>query len=56
MMDINVDLLQWFMNGGTASGRTVKNEIMSNKELAGMQLISKFDKGFRFLLRLYRYL
>ena len=71
-MDINVDLLQWFISffDKKASGGTVKNEIVSNKELAfnkkkvhslfvdniwgvdlaDMQLISKFNKGFRFLL------
>ena len=82
MMDINVDLLQWSINFSKkkTSGETVKNEIISNKELAeelhkpvirkfekrkvhspfidniwgadlaDMQLISKFNKGFRFLL------
>ena len=81
MMDINVDLLQWFINflikKRSGSGITSKN--ISNKELvkellkpiirmfhkrkihspfidiwgsdlANMQLISKFYKGFRFLL------
>ena len=35
MMDINLDLLQWFINfliKKTSTG-TVKNEIISNKEL-----------------------
>ena len=81
-MDINVDLLQWFIIFfiKKASDETVRNEIISNKELAeelhkpiirkfekrkvhsflidniwgadlaDMQLISKFNKGFRFLL------
>ena len=79
MVDINVDLLQWFIN---FFGGVIKNENMSKKELAeelqkpiirkfkkkgnyshspfidniqgadlaDMQLISKFNKGSRFLL------
>ena len=37
MMDINVDLLKWFINVliKKNSGGTVKNEKMSNNELAG---------------------
>ena len=74
MMDINVDLLQCFMNFLIkTSGGTVKNKNISNKELVGelhkpiirqfskrkehlgadladMELISKFNRGFRFLL------
>ena len=82
MMDINVELLQWLINVliKKTSGETVKNEIISNKELAeelhkpiirkfekrkvhspfidnicgadlaDMQLISKFNEGFKFLL------
>ena len=36
MMDTNTDLLQWFINflNRKTSGGTVKNEIISNKELA----------------------
>ena len=82
-MDINVNLLQQFVNFliKKTSGGTVKNEIISNKQLAeelqksirkfkkrtvqssfidniwsadpadtDMQLISEFNKGFRFLL------
>ena len=81
MLDINVVLLQWLINLviKTSAG-TVKNKIISNKELAeelhkqvnkkiekrkahpsftdniwgadlaDMQLRSKFNKGFRFLL------
>ena len=82
MMDINVELLQWLINVliKKTSGETLKNEIISNKELtqelhkpiirkfekqkvhssfidnicgadlADMQLISKFNEGFKFLL------
>ena len=82
MMDINVDLLIMIYKSfdKKTSGRTIKNEIISNKELAeelhkpiirkfnkrkvhspfidniwgtdlaDMQLISKFNKEFRFLL------
>ena len=82
MMDINVDLLQWFINFliKKTPGSGFSNEIITNKELteelhkpiirkfkkrkvqspfidnirgadlADMQLISKFDKGFGFLL------
>ena len=82
MMDIDVELLQWLINFliKKTSGGTVKNEIISNKELteelhkpiirkskkrkvhrpfinniwaadlADMQLISKLNKEFRFLL------
>ena len=44
MMDINVDLLQWFTN---CTGGTIKNEIISNKELAKelhKPVIKKFEK------------
>ena len=36
LMDINVELLQWFINVliKKTYGATVKNEIISNKELA----------------------
>ena len=82
MIDVNVDLLQWFINSliKKSSGRDIKNENVSNKklaeelhkpitrkfkkrkvhssfidniwgdDLADMQLISKFNKGIRFLL------
>ena len=81
MMDINADLLQWFINLLIKNvWWKVKNEISSNKELAeelhkpiirkfnkrkvhspfidniwgtdlaDMQLVTKFNKGFRFLL------
>ena len=82
MMDTSVDFLQWFINLliKKSSGSGIKNEIISNKELAeelqkvivrkfnkrkvhhpitdnvwgadlaDMQLINKFNKGFRFLL------
>ena len=48
-MDINVDLLQWFINFliKNASGETVKHEITSNKELAEKlhkPIIRKFQK------------
>ena len=89
-MDINVDLLQWFINFliKKTSGSGIKNENISNKrpldlatrelaeelhkpvirkfnkrkvqslflnniwgaDLADMELISKFNKGVRFLL------
>ena len=80
-MDINADLLQWFINLLIKNvWWKVKNEISSNKELAeelhkpiirkfnkrkvhspfidniwgtdlaDMQLVTKFNKGFRFLL------
>ena len=76
MMDINLNLLQWFIIfDKKASGGTVKNENIFNKGLAkelhkpiirkfkkrkvhsafidniwsaDMQLISKFNNGFRF--------
>ena len=32
------------------SGSGIKNENISNKELADMQMTSKFNRGFRFLL------
>ena len=44
-MDINVDLLQWFIK--KTSGGTVRNEIISNKELAEKlhkPVIRKFEK------------
>ena len=82
MIDVNADLLQWFINSliKKSSGRDIKNENVSNKklaeelhkpitrklkkrkvhssfidniwgdDLADMQLISKFNKGIRFLL------
>ena len=36
MMDINEDLLEWFITfiDKKTSGKTVKNKIISNKELA----------------------
>ena len=48
-MDINVDFLQWFINfvHKKASGSGIKNENISNKELAeelGKQIIRKFKK------------
>ena len=82
MIDVNADLLQWFINSliKKSSGRDIKTENVSNKklaeelhkpitrkfkkrkvhssfidniwgdDLADMQLISKFNKGIRFLL------
>ena len=82
MIDVNTDLLQWFINSliKKSSGRDIKTENVSNKklaeelhkpitrkfkkrkvhssfigniwgdDLADMQLISKFNKGIRFLL------
>ena len=82
MMDINVDLLQWFINffDKKASGSGIKNKNIPKKKLAEelhksvirkfnkrkihssfidniqgadlayMQLKSKFNRGFRFLL------
>ena len=82
MMDINVDLLQWFINffDKKASGSGIKNKNIPKKQLAEelhksvirkfnkrkihssfidniqgadlayMQLKSKFNRGFRFLL------
>ena len=49
MMDINMDLLQWFINFliKKSSGGEIKNEIMSNKELAEelhKPFIRKFEK------------
>ena len=49
MMDINVELLQWLINVliKKTSGETVKNEIVSNKELAEelhKPIIRKFEK------------
>ena len=49
MMDINVDLLQWSIHFliKSTSGGTVKNEIISNKELAEelhKPIIRKFEK------------
>ena len=49
IIDINVDFFQWFINfliKKTSSG-TVKNEIISNKELAEelhKRIIRKFEK------------
>ena len=50
MMDINVELLQWFIIVfiKEPSCITVKNEIISNKELAeelDKPIIKKFQKG-----------
>ena len=50
MMDINVELLQWFIIFfiKEPSCITVKNEIISNKELAeelDKPIIKKFHKG-----------
>ena len=82
MIDVNADLLQWFINSliKKSSDRDIKTENVSNKklaeelhkpitrkfkkrkvhssfidniwgdDLADMQLISKFNKGIRFLL------
>ena len=49
MMDITVDLLQWFINFliKKASSGTVKNEIIPNRELAEelyKPIIRKFNK------------
>ena len=49
MIDTNVDLLQWFINFFIKKtyGRTVKNEIISNKELAEelhKPIIRRFSK------------
>ena len=49
MMDINVDLLEWFIIfiDKKTSGKTVKNKIISNKELAEelhKPMIEKFKK------------
>ena len=49
MMDINVELLQWLINVliKKTSGETVKNEIISNKELTQelhKPIIRKFEK------------
>ena len=49
MMDINIDLRQWFIVffDKKVSGRTVKSEIISNKELAEelhKPIIRKFRK------------
>ena len=56
MIDINVELLQGFINFfiKEPSCITVKNEIISNKELAEEQdkpIIKKFNKG-----KVYSYL
>ena len=49
MMDINRDLLQWFLTFliKKTSGSGIKNENISNKKLTE---VSKFNKGFKFLL------
>ena len=49
MMDINLDLLQWFINFSIKknSGGTFKNEVISNKELAEelhKPIIRNFEK------------
>ena len=49
MMDINMDLLHWFMNffDKQSSGGTVKYEIISNEELVeelNKPIIRKFEK------------
>ena len=49
MMNINLDLLQWFINFSIKknSGGTFKNEVISNKELAEelhKPIIRKFEK------------
>ena len=49
MVDIKVNLFQWFINflERKTSGRTVKNEKISNKELAEelyKPIIRKFEK------------
>ena len=49
MIDMNVNFLQWFINffGKKTSGVTVKNENISNKELAEelqKPIIRKFKK------------
>ena len=49
MTDIKEVLLQWFINFLTkkTSGKAIKNEIMSNKELAGefeKPIIAKAEK------------
>ena len=48
-MDINVELLQWLINVliKKTSGETLKNEIISNKELTQelhKPIIRKFEK------------
>ena len=81
MMDVNVDLLKWFLNFSIKKllivvlkmkisiknqQKNYTNELLANlikrklhsifidnawgADLAGIQLISKFNKGFRFLL------
>ena len=50
MMNINLDLLKWFINFLTkkSSGETLKNETITCKELAGelhKPIIKKFEKG-----------
>ena len=48
MMDINVDLLQWFINffEKTTSGSIIKNENMSDQQLAE-ELCKPIIRNFR---------
>ena len=48
MMDINVDLLQWFINffEKTTSGSVIKNENMSDQQLAE-ELCKPIIRNFR---------